>query len=198
MAFQRSTKCLGTILLKCLRKDAVDRYGTAEALAQDLRRFVRGDPIEARPQPAWERLVSRLKKHRVKIAFASTFVALVVVICFLAYRSDRAEVETQTARLETKQAKYDAQRARYEPAVLELLKKIYAGQFSLKVAAGQTPDVLEFLKRGSSMSPITAEDFRSLYGNLAFDPLEEALAKLAAVAKALPEERDAAGRVPLE
>jgi serine/threonine protein kinase len=34
-------KDLETIVLKCLRKDSNDRYGTAEALAQDLRRFVR-------------------------------------------------------------------------------------------------------------------------------------------------------------
>ena len=50
-------KDLETIVLKCLRKDAGDRYGTSEALAQDLRRFVRGDEIEARPQPPWGRVV---------------------------------------------------------------------------------------------------------------------------------------------
>jgi serine/threonine-protein kinase len=46
----RVPKDLETVVLKCLRKDAADRYGTAEALGQDLRRFVRGDPIEARPR----------------------------------------------------------------------------------------------------------------------------------------------------
>ena len=46
----RVPKDLETIVLKCLRKDAGDRYGTAEAVGQDLRRLVRGDPVEARPQ----------------------------------------------------------------------------------------------------------------------------------------------------
>jgi serine/threonine-protein kinase len=50
----RIPKDLETIVLKCMTKDPVRRYNTAEALAQDLRRFVRGDPIEARPQSPWE------------------------------------------------------------------------------------------------------------------------------------------------
>ncbi len=51
---------LETIVLKCLRKDSADRYGTAEALVQDLGRFVRGDPIEARPQLGWEKLARKV------------------------------------------------------------------------------------------------------------------------------------------
>src|SRR4029434_7353496 len=57
---QRVPRDLETILLKCLRKDAGDRYGTAEALAQDLQRYARGDPVEARPQAVWEKLLRKL------------------------------------------------------------------------------------------------------------------------------------------
>ncbi len=57
-----------TIVLKCLRKEAGVRYGTAEALGQDLRRFARGDAIEASPQGGWERALRRVRRHRWRIA----------------------------------------------------------------------------------------------------------------------------------
>ena len=77
---------LGTIVLKCLRKDAGDRYGTAEALGQDLRRFVRGDAIEARPEVGWAVFERQILRHRRKLLLAAAISALLFICGALVWK----------------------------------------------------------------------------------------------------------------
>ena len=44
------------MILKCLEKEPVRRYTTCEALAEDLRRFLGGEPVAARRIGPVERL----------------------------------------------------------------------------------------------------------------------------------------------
>jgi serine/threonine-protein kinase len=98
---------LETICLKCLSKEPKRRYGTAQALAQDLRRFEEGRPIDARPVGWGERAWRWCWRNPTVAALIAMALALVVLAVGGGFWLERQQAERreETARREGGQAK---------------------------------------------------------------------------------------------
>ncbi len=67
---------LGTICAKALSKEPPRRYQTAEAMAEDVQRFLNGKPVLARPVGALGKTWRWARRHR---ALAASLAAVVVL-----------------------------------------------------------------------------------------------------------------------
>ena len=70
---------LETILAKSAAKDPADRYQSAQALADDLRRFLLDEPILARPPSLWDKAVKWTRRHRAVAASVLAVLMLTVI-----------------------------------------------------------------------------------------------------------------------
>lgn len=71
---------LDVVCEKAMEKDPARRYGSAAEMERDLRRFLNGEPIHARPASTWERLLRRGKRNaRILAATAVVLAALAAV-----------------------------------------------------------------------------------------------------------------------
>jgi serine/threonine protein kinase len=66
---------LDNIALKALQRQARRRYASAEALAQDLERYLRGEAVLAQPQSTWYRVRKFARRNWVAVASAAAIVS---------------------------------------------------------------------------------------------------------------------------
>jgi WD40 repeat protein/tRNA A-37 threonylcarbamoyl transferase component Bud32 len=103
---------LETISLKAMAKEPGRRYQSARAFGEDLRRFLKGEPIKARPVSAWERGWRWVQRRpAVATLLVVSGVALLLLVggaVGLWYHR-----ELQEEFIKTQQARQQAERHRY-------------------------------------------------------------------------------------
>jgi serine/threonine-protein kinase len=82
-------KDLEAITLKCLEKDRSKRYDSAKAFAEDLDRFLAGEPVLARPTGLWYRVQRKLRKHKQLTAIGATALVIVLITTGVAIKTRR-------------------------------------------------------------------------------------------------------------
>jgi serine/threonine-protein kinase len=98
---------LQTICLKCLQKEPSRRYPSAAELGADLRLFLNGEAIGARPEGLVERLARRIRRRPGLSASVAIAMVLVVVSLWLGNERARADRRREAERAATERAAAD-------------------------------------------------------------------------------------------
>ena len=154
---------LETIVAKCLEKSPKKRYQTARDLADDLRRYLKHEPIVAR-RIGWHERASRWCRRNPVVAGSAAFIFTVLAISLLVvgyfYREERRAHETSLERLR------DAARAVDQLTVLsEVLRDVPGAQEAYIAAVEQAAENYErFAEQSGDDNPkIQLDRGRMLY-----------------------------------
>jgi WD40 repeat protein len=140
-----------TIVLKCLHKDPARRYESARALAEDLRRWLKGEPIVARPVGVMERATKWVRRNPAPtVAVVASLLGLIGTSLALRHaqaETARALANEQLAEAETKRAE--------------------AGEANAQAKAAEVTKALGLAADHLAVSNLQLAQFKYTEGNLA-------------------------------
>ena len=121
---------LDWIILKALEKDRIRRYGSAEALTADLRRYLTDEPVEACPPSPWYLLKKVVRKHRLAIGLSSVFLSLLLIVLLVAtavtFRELRIAEQLATENAEFARSERELRREANHQLALSLFEQSYS------------------------------------------------------------------------
>jgi serine/threonine protein kinase len=92
---------LDSIVMKALEKQRSRRYGGPAELATDIGRYLRDEPVAARPQSSWYRTAKFIRRHRWSVgAAASVALALAAGLSAVLWEAHVARSQAQVAKNE--------------------------------------------------------------------------------------------------
>ncbi len=96
---------LDNILNKALKKEPEERYASVGAFAEDLRRYLDDEPVEARPDTMNYRVAKFVRRHRGSVLSATLFaVALIITSAFAIFQLFAARAQRDLAEFEATRA----------------------------------------------------------------------------------------------
>lgn len=143
---------LDNILAKALKKDPTQRYPTVTALADDLDRHLRHEPVSARPDSLGYRARKFVRRNRTGVVAAALVFATLAAAAVV---TTRQMVEAQKQRSEAEQQRDVAQiqrdRARYEQRRAEASSGFMNFLLQDIAPSGKPFTTLELLDRGRQL-----------------------------------------------
>jgi serine/threonine protein kinase len=143
---------LAVICLKALEKQPARRFANASELAADLRRFLAGEPIHARPPGPLLRLAKWTHRHPRLSTAASVTVVAFAVVAWQLVQTSRARATTSEALINERLANEATAAALTEAEnVVTLLEGVFGGSDPISMELEEIVHRLEVLDRGAAM-----------------------------------------------
>lgn len=96
---------LDNVVARALKKDAQERYASVGEFADDLRRYLRNEPVTAQRTSAWYRARKFVVRHRWPVAMGTVATVAVIATAALAlFQAQRAASEARNAAVERDRA----------------------------------------------------------------------------------------------